>query len=211
MLTDHPIIVLSEPVKILLWHDLAIFLLLGAVLGILLGLLLIFKPRIVERLNRVANRWVSTRHINRWLDRSISIEHWFYYHHRATGAIIVAGATYILIYFGMLFDKAYALQRLGGKLPAQLLDGLVDALVLASLVGGAVALIVGLFLWLRPSLLRGMEEEVNVWVSTRRVTRVLDVPHGQVDRFVARHAQRVGWLLLLASLYLFFVMFRWLV
>ncbi|HEY8886861.1 MAG TPA: hypothetical protein VIM35_00105 [Gallionella sp.] len=202
---------LTDPVKILLWHDLAIFLLLGAMLGILLGLLLIVKPRIVERLNRLANRWVSTRHINRWLDRSISIEHWFYYRHRAIGVIIVAGATYILVYFGMLFDKAYALQRLGGKLPAQLLDGLVDALVLASLVGGAVALIVGLFLWLRPSLLRGMEEEVNVWVSTRRVTRVLDVPHGQVDRFVARHAQRVGWLLLLASLYLFFVMFRWLV
>jgi len=205
------LIMLTDPVKILLWHDLAIFLLLGAMLGILLGLLLIVKPRIVERLNRLANRWVSTRHINRWLDRSISIEHWFYYRHRAIGVIIVAGATYILVYFGMLFDKAYALQRLGGKLPAQLLDGLVDALVLASLVGGAVALIVGLFLWLRPSLLRGMEEEVNVWVSTRRVTRVLDVPHGQVDRFVARHAQRVGWLLLLASLYLFFVMFRWLV
>ena len=205
------LIMLTDPVKILLWHDLAIFLLLGALLGILLGLLLIVKPRIVERLNRLANRWVSTRHINRWLDRSISIEHWFYYRHRAIGVIIVAGATYILVYFGMLFDKAYALQRLGGKLPAQLLDGLVDALVLASLVGGAVALIVGLFLWLRPSLLRGMEEEVNVWVSTRRVTRVLDVPHGQVDRFVARHAQRVGWLLLLASLYLFFVMFRWLV
>ena len=202
---------LAEPAKILLWHDLAIFLLLGALLGILLGLLLIFKPRIVERLNRLANRWVSTRHISQWLDRSISIEHWFYLHHRAMGIYVVLGATYMLIYFGMLFDKAYMLQHLSGKLSAQLLSGLIDALVLGSMVGGTVALIVGLFLWLRPSLLRGMEEEVNVWVSTRRVTRVLDVPHGQMDRFVARHAQRVGWLLLLASLYLFFVMFRWLV
>jgi hypothetical protein len=202
---------LTEPVKTLLWHDLAIFLLLGALLGILLGLLLVFKPRIVERLNLVANRWVSTRHINQWLDRSISIEHWFYHHPRTTGMVIVAGATYILIYFGMLFDKAYTLQRLNGKLPAQLLDGLLDALVLGSLVGGAVALIVGLFLWLRPSLLRGMEEDANLWVSSRRATKVLDVPHGQVDRFVARHAQRVGWLLLLASIYLFFAMFRWLI
>ena len=202
---------LTEPVKLLLWDDLAIFLLLGAMLGVLLGLLLIFKPQIVKRLNRVANRWVSTRHINRWLDRSISIEHWLYQRHRATGIVIAAGATYILVYFGMLFDKAYALQRLGGKLPAQLLDGLLDALVLGSLVGGAVALIVGLFLWLRPSLLRGMEERANMWVSTRRVTRVLDVPHGQVDRYVARHAQWVGLLLLVASIYLFFVMFRWLI
>jgi hypothetical protein len=202
---------LAEPVKLLLWHDLAIFLLLGALLGILLGLLLIFKPRIVERLNRGASRWISTRHINQWLDRSISIEHWFYLHHRAMGIFVVLGATYTLIYFGMLFDKANMLQRLSGKFSAQLLEGLIDALVLGSMVGGTVALIVGLFLWLRPSLLRGVEETANQWVSMRRASKVLDVPHDQVDRFVARHAQRVGWLLLLASIYLFVVMFLWLV
>jgi len=202
---------LTQSVKSLLWEDLAIFLLFSALLGMLLGLLLIFKPGIVERLNRGANRWISTRHINRWLDRSISIEHWLYHHHRATGIVIVVGASYILVYFGMLFDRAYELQRLGGQLPPRLLASLLDALVLGSLVGGAVALIAGLFLWLRPSLLRGMEEEANQWVSSRRATKMLDVPHGQVDLFVARHAQRVGWLLLLASIYLFFLMFRWLV
>jgi len=199
---------LTDPVKLLLWHDLAIFLFLGALLGVLLGLLLILKPQFVERLSRVANRWVSTRRFNRWLDRSVSIEHWFYQRHRATGIVIVLGAAYILIFFGFQFDKAYTLQHLSGKLPAQLLDGLLDALVLSSLVGGAVALIAGLFLWLRPSLLRGMEEEANLWVSSRRATKVLDVPRDNVDRFVARHAQRAGWLLLLGSIYLLFALFR---
>lgn len=200
-----------ESVKTLLWHDLAIFLMLGALLGVALGLLLVFMPQSVKRLNYAASRWISTRHINRWLDRSISIEHWFYHWHRAAGMIIAAGAAYVLIYFSTLFDKAYALQRLSGKFPAQLLGGLLDALVLFSLVGGVVALIVGLFLWLRPSMLRGIEDETNQWISSRRATRMLDVPHGQVDRFVARHMQQVGWLLLMASIYLFFLMFRWLV
>jgi hypothetical protein len=201
---------LTNPVYILLWRDLAIFLLFGALLGVLLGLLLIFKPQFLERINRVSNRWVSTRHISRWLDRSVSIEHWFYQHHRAVGAVIVLGAAYIFIYFGILFDKAYTLQRLSlrGMLPAKLLDGLLNAMVLGLLVGGTVALIAGLFLWLRPSQLRGMEVEANRWVSSRRATKVLDVPHGQVDVFIARHAQRVGWLLLLGSIYLFFAMFR---
>lgn len=201
----------TEQVKILLWEDLAIFLLLGALLGMVLGLLLISRPRLVERLNQTANRWVTTRHINRWLDRSFSIEHWFYQHHRATGLVIVAGATYILVYFGMLFDKAKALRHLAGRFPPQILGGLLDALVLCALVGGVVALIVGLFMWLRPSMLRGVEGQANQWVSTRRATRVLDVPHGEVDRFVARHARQVGWVLLLASIYLFVAMFRWLI
>jgi hypothetical protein len=199
---------LNDPANIFLWRALVIFLLLGALLGVLLGLLLIFKPQYVERLNRVANRWISTQHINSWLDRSISIEHWFYRHHRATGAVVVLGASYMFIYFGILFDKAYTLQRLSGKLPVKLLDGLLDALVLGSLVGSTVALIVGLFIWLRPSMLRGMEEEANKWVSLPSAADKLDKPHGQVDSFVARHAQRAGWLLLLGSIYLFFALFR---
>jgi hypothetical protein len=64
---------------------------------------------------------------------------------------------------------------------------------------------------LRPSLLRGMEEESNQWVSSRRATRVLEIPRDDADRFVMRHAQRAGWLLLLASIYLFFAVFRSLV
>jgi hypothetical protein len=204
---------LTNPVYIFLWRDLAIFLLFGALLGVLLGLLLIFKPQFLERLNRVANRWISTRHINRWLDRSVSIESWFYQHHRSVGAVIILGAAYIFIYFGMLFDKAYTLQHASfrGMLPAKMLDSLLDALVLSALIGGVIAFIVGLFLWLRPSLLRGMEEESNRWVSSRRATKVLEIPRDDADRFVMRHAQRAGWLLLLASIYLFFAMFRLLV
>ena len=201
----------SNPTDIFLWHELAVLLLVFALFGVVLALLLIFKPQLLERFNRVANRWVSTRAISQLLDRSVSIERWFHQHHRAVGIFIVLGSSYMLIYFGFMFNKASALQRWSGMLPSQLLEVLLNAMVVAALIAGAAALIVGLFFWLRPSLLRGMEEEANQWVSSRRATKVLDEPHGQVDRFVARHAQRVGWLLLLGSIYLFFVTFRWLV
>jgi hypothetical protein len=198
----------ADPADNFLWRALAIFLLVGALFGVLLALLLIFKPRLLERVNRMANRWVSTQRVNLWLDRSISIEHWFYRHHRAVGAVVVLGASYMFIYFGILFDKAYTLQRLSGTLQAKLLDGLLDALVLGALVGSTVALIAGFFIWLRPSLLRGIEEEANRWVFTHHAADMLDKQYGEVDRFVERHAQRVGWLLLLGSIYLFFAMFR---
>lgn len=198
----------TDPTSIILWQSLAIFLHIAALLGILFGLLLIFKPDLMERINRVANRWISMRHIERLLDHSISIEHWFYRHHRVLGIAIVLGAVYIIIYFGFLFDKAYALQYLSSKVPAILLDIPLDVLVLFLLFGAAVALIAGLFVWLRPSLLRGIEAGANQWVSSRRATKVLDVPHDQLERFVARHARQIGWLLLLGSIYLAFAMFR---
>lgn len=196
---------------VFLWQALAIFLFIGALLGILLGLLLIFKPHLLERINRIANRWVTARRATKWLDRSISIERWFYQYHGAAGIAIVLGAVYIFIYFGFMFDKPYALQHLGGTVPPRLLEGLLDALVLSLLTGGAAALMVGLSLWLRPSLLRGMEAESNQWVTFRQATKAIDVPHDDVDHFVARHARQVGWLLSLGSVYLLFAMFRLLV
>jgi hypothetical protein len=201
---------LADQLSLLLWRDLVIFLLLSAVLGMLLGLLLLFKPQMVERLNRSANRWISTRHLNQWLDRSINIERWFFRHHRATGGAIVLGAVYILIYFGILFDKANMLQGLRGMLPDILLDSLLDALELGALIWCVVALIAGLVIWLRPSLLRDIEKEANQWLSLRRATKILDVQHSEVDHFVMHHAQRIGGLMLLSSIYLFIVLLRWL-
>lgn len=199
------------PIEILLWRAGAIFLMVGSLLGILSGLLLIYKLHLMERINRFANRWISTRHLNQFLDRSISIEHWFYRYHRQLGILVMLGACYILVYFGLLFDKAIALQRLASHIPTRLLDGLLDALVLTSLTGAVVALLVGLFLWLRPSQLRGIDEKANQWVSSRRATKMLEIPRDQFDLFVACHASRVGWLLLLGSIYLFFATFRLLV
>ncbi len=197
--------------KFILLESLAIFLLVGALAGMAVSLMLIFRPHLLERIGSVANRWISTRRMNRLLDRSIDIEYWFYRHHRLFGIAAVLGAGYIMAYFGLLFDKAIALQHLSAYASARLLDGLLDALVLASLSGAAVALFVGLFLWLRPSLLRGIEESSNQWISLRRPTRQMDIPRDQVERFVAGHTRGIGWLLLLGSLYLFFAVLRILV
>ena len=198
-------------IDIFLWRALAIFLLIGALMGVAVSLLLIFKPHLLARTSQMANRWVSMDSMDQMLNRSIGIEQWFYQHHRLFGILVTSGACYILIYFGLLFDKPVIQQGLSGYAPNWLRDILLDALVLAALIGAVVALFVGLFLWLRPSLLRGIEASANQWISSDRAVRALEVPHDQVERFVANHLQRVGWLLLVASIYLFFVLFRWLV
>jgi len=201
----------TNVVEIFLWRDLAIFFLIGSLLGVALGLLLIFRPHLLGRINHVASRWVSTRYIERLLDRIISIDYWFYRHHRPLGILVILGAGYILLYFGFLFDKAIDLQLLPHYVPVKLQEGLLDALVITALIGAAIALFAGFSLWLRPSLLHGVEEEANRWVSSRQGTKVLEVSRDKVDRFVMRHERPVGWLLLVGSIYLFFAMFYFLV
>jgi len=197
----------TDSIEMILWRDLAIFLHIGALLGMVLGLLLIFRPHLLERINNVANRWISMRHIFRLLDRNISIEPWFYRHHRPFGILIILGAGYIL-YSSSLFDKTAALLHLARFAPTELLDGLLDALVLTTRICAAIALSVGLLLWLRPNLLHSIEAKANQWVSSRRATKKLDVQHHQVDRFIAQHARLAGLLLLLGSAYLSSAMYR---
>lgn len=199
---------INIPFDIFIWRALAIFLLIGAVCGMVLGVLLIFKPHVVEHLNRVTNRWVSTRGMSRLLDRSISIERWFYRHHRAAGSFIMLGAAYIFIDFAFLFDSAATLHRYTSVLPPKMLQAIVDAMVLFALITSFAAFIAGVLICLRPSLLKGLEQTSNQWVSMRRATKVLDIPRDQVDQWVLRYAPRAGWLLLLGSLYLLFMMFR---
>lgn len=204
MLTNIITAMNTGPASIILWRSLAIFLIVGALMGIAVSLILLLKPQFMAPVSRMANRWISTRHLCQLLDRTASIEQWFYRHHRPLGILIAGGACYILVYFGLLFNKPGTMQRLSVYVPDWLLDILLDSLVLVSLLGAAVALFAGLFLWLRPSLLHGIEKEANRWISWRRVTRPLSIPHDQVERFVAGHLQLAGWLLLVGSTYLLF-------
>ncbi len=195
----------------ILWRSLAIFLLIGALMGVATALLLIFKPLLLQRISRVANHWVSTRHISQFMDRSVRTERWFYRHHLVIGPLVVAGAGYMLLYFGWLLDRAAALRALGATIAnPPLASALLQALLLFALIGAVLALLIGAIYWVRPSLLRGLETQSNQWVSSRKATKVMDVTHEQVDLFVAQHAQGVGWLLLAGSVYLLVVMARWL-
>ncbi len=199
----------SPIVADLLWRALSTFLLIGALMGVCLALLLIFQAKLLPRINGVANRWVSMRRISLWVDRSIRTERWFYRHHGLVGPLVVAGAGYMLLYFGWRLDQTATLRALGAVIANQrLASAVLQALLLMALIGAVLALLIGLVYWIRPSLLRGFESKANQWVSSRQATKAVDVSHDQVDLFVAQHAKRVGWLLLVASLYLFVVMLR---
>lgn len=201
----------TDTIDIILWQSLAIFLLLSALTGVMLGLLLIFKPHLAEYAGRMANRWVSTRRLTEPMDRRINIEGWFFKYHRPMGMLVMLGAGYILVSFSLTFDKATALRRLSVYVPTNLLDILVDSLVFFALLGSVVALFIGLFMCLRPSMLRGVDEISNQWISLRRITKPLSMPYNQTENYTSHHKQRVGWLLLLGGIYLSFVTFRWLV
>jgi hypothetical protein len=91
-----------------------------------------------------------------------------------------------------------------------LIAGLLDALVLSALIGALFAAFVGLFLLLRPSMLREFEQGANRWISLRRALKPMEIPRAGVDEYVFLHGRRVGVLLVLGSLYTLVLLTLWL-
>lgn len=194
-----------------LLRSLVLFLLLGSVAGLLAGALMLWRPEWLARISKHANRWVSTRQMGRTLERSVNIDHWFYRYGHVSGAVLLAGAIYILYIFTLHFARADLLTifaRIHLVQPV-LLGPLLDTLVLVFLAGALLALLVGLFLIFRPSLLRDLEFGANQRVSLRQSLKPMEVQR-DLDQLVFRHVRMVGVLLLCGSLYTLVALAFWL-
>ncbi|MBI1175527.1 MAG: hypothetical protein GC139_09730 [Sideroxydans sp.] len=203
---------METPVEQVEIHSALIFLGVAGAIGLLAGAILIIRPHWLKRLGEYANRWISTRKFESVLDRIFNIEKWFYQHHRISGSLMLAAACWIVIYFVGYFDKNHFVAMLPGNIraPRELLEGFLDGAVLIFLAGAVFAAIIGLFLLLRPSLLREFEHGANQWISTRRALEVLERPHNTLDQYVARNVRLFGLLLLLGSLYIIGALVFWL-
>lgn len=202
---------MNQIIQTWLLQALILFLLAGGLAGMVVGASLLLRPQGLLRLSQGLNRWVSTRHLDRSLERTVDLDSWFHRYRRSGSAVMLAGALYILYFFSISMNRA---DTLGGmvryyRLPVPLLGGLLDALVLSALLGALFAAAVSAFLLLRPSLLRDFEQAANRWVSLRRALKPAEVQRNGLDDYVYRHGRGAGILLLLASLYVLALLTTW--
>ncbi|WP_237247087.1 hypothetical protein [Sideroxyarcus emersonii] len=202
---------MSPIVESLLLRSFVIFLMVGGLAGLVVGVLLIFSPHRISAIGIVLNRWISTRHINQALDRTVTLDPWFYRHHRTSAGLILLAAGYILYAFTVGLDRHSAVIEFARRfnLPAGLASGLLDGLVLATLLGALLAIFVSLFLLLRPSLLRDFEQASNRWISLRKALKPMEIRRTGLDEYVLKHARQAGILLMIGSLYVLALLATW--
>lgn len=196
----------------LLLRSLVFFLVVGSVAGLLAGAALILRPHWLVRLSQMSNRWVSTRHIDKALERPINLDQWLYRYNRVSGTLMLAGAIFIIYFLTTSLDKLNSLASIfkNANIPPVLMDGLMDGLVLIVLTGSVFALIVSLFMLFRPSLLRGFEHQANQVASLRRALKPLEISRSSLDEYVFRHVLWIGVLLIIGSLYSLVGLVMWL-
>jgi hypothetical protein len=177
---------------------------LGALLGLAVGVLLLLDTARVLRWNERLSRWISTREAAQRFDRPRDIKRFVYRAHRVIGVLVVAGSLYCLdvLTFGFAPGAlARAFRDLGS---VGLLEMTFESARLFLLVGNVAALAAGIVLCFRPSLLKGIELWADRTYAAREHSAVLDQMHFQPDLWVSRHPQLTGGLVLAGSAFILF-------
>ena len=178
-----------------------VLLLLGAALGLVVGVLLLVDSARVMRWNYALNRWYSTRKATQALERPVEVKRLIYRWHRVVGVLVFAGSLYTLDVLVFSFNTA-ALVRIFRDLGnPTILSLVVETVKIFLIVGNIAALLAAAVLIFRPSLLKGLEAWGDRYYSGRQATEALDAMHYQPDQFVQARPKLVGTVVTLGSLY----------
>ncbi len=190
-------------------YYLIVLLIFGNVFALIIGVLMLAAPQHLSAIFKFSNRWISTRQLTKPLEQPRPTERAMLRYPRVLGAILLASAALILIK-GMIFITGMSVVD-GGKLLARLYgdtaisssvwESLWVSLIAFIMLGAVMAVVVGLMSLFKLGKLKYWAESINRWVSTRKLTKPLDVPHYQLDKLVTARPRLWGGVITALSLF----------
>jgi len=173
------------------------------VLVFLLGLWILILPTRFLKTGQSLGKWVSTEEYFDAMDKPRYQESLIYRYHRTAGSLIMLGAAYTLVVLIARVD----LNAMAGALPTVVnafwSEWFYGALHSLLVVANMVAIIVGVIVFLRPSMLKGIEMTLNRWIVPESRLKRLDDPHEiSVDVFPGGNPRLFGLAVTLAGLYI---------
>lgn len=175
-------------------HSFGVFLLLGSVFSIVVGIALIVRHgRVIPAFARM-NRWVSTRRALKSMEIPRPSEGQLLAGKRRLVAGLIfalcgAYAAYALVFV----DPGRVVTALGVRgAPMTLASIAVETTRWALIAGCSAAAVAGIVLLFFPAAWRGIEASANRWYSTRRAMSGGDAMNVSVDRWVEAFPRASG-------------------
>jgi len=175
-----------------LGQALYVLLLLGAALGLLVGIMLLIDSQRVLRWNAYLNRWISTGESLRVLDQPHDLKRIVYRRHRIVGVVVLAAALYALDVLVFNIQTRPLVRIFRDLANPGTLELFAEAVRLFLVAGNALAILAGIILVFRPSLFKGVEAWTDRQYSPRLSSQNLDEPRYQPDEFVRAHLRLAG-------------------
>jgi len=178
-----------------------IFSLAATACALVYGVALLAAPSATLRFNEHASRWISTRPVQNALEKPHDLQRVVYRRHRWIGVLLLVGGSYVLWILLVRYDPSLFAVSLKRSPSPRLASAVLDAAWWLLVPANALAVLVGIVMFARPSLLRGVESFTNREVSTEAVGTALDSVYTAPDRLIRNFPRLVGVIIVIASLY----------
>lgn len=192
-----------------------LLLVFGNLFAFAIGIIMLAAPRYLKALFKFSNRWISTRQMTKPLEKPRPADHILLRYPRVFGGILLASAALILIKGTILVTGMSAAD--GGKLLSEIYndadisssvwESLWISLIAFIVLGTLTAIGVGLMSLFRVGQLMHWAQDANRWISTRKMTKPLDMPHYHLDELIL--AQPRLWGGAITALALFSALVLW--
>lgn len=179
------------------------FFILGALGGLIVGIWLTTWPTPFFRVTNRLNEWYSARRALKIWETPFHWERFFYRYHHVFGAAILLATGWTLYCFIWVYpvERVYQILQVGFAVKTLAWLGFIQGIIWIIRIASVLAMLAGLVVLFRPSLLKRFEDVANNWVSTRKMMRPLEQSYTMTDSFAARHPRLAGGLISLVSLY----------
>lgn len=191
---------MSASNEIYLWLISSLFIL--GVLLIPLGLCFLLLPKKMEQIGEKLNNWISTEHFFDNINKPIYQERLIYRNHKVFGILIVLITSiciYMMCFYTNISNITNALVLMADTAFGKwLLESLYYILIGAN----AIALFLGAVIFIRPSVLKTIEEKANRWVETEGKLKVLDQTKELPNTVLPGNPRVFGTLILVGAAYI---------
>jgi hypothetical protein len=171
--------------------------------GLIFSLSLIFFPERMRAIDTFLSRTYHLKERLAYFDQTIRNELFIYRHPVGCGCCFIVGSVVALIFLFTQMDVARLLAVLQIQDTQSLLwEMVLEGLVIAGKLAGAIGVIIGLFLIIAPGRLQRIENRLNSWVATQPLVDRLDVFNHVVNVFSFRHPILIGSIGVLLSIVL---------
>ncbi|MCG2584000.1 hypothetical protein [Massilia sp. TS11] len=178
-----------------------VFLLVVGAAGVMLGLSLLLRSKLVWRIAGTLNRWISFRRLLRPLE--VSYDSWAVIERNrrllALGMTVAAAYTLYVLWSVDIKLTAYAMSKRWGINPVGI-DWLLRSFLVFMTGGNLIAILAGWVLALQPAWFAQFDKRASRWISTRKLFRSADAMNSSFDRIVAAWPRAAGGLIALFSI-----------
>jgi hypothetical protein len=175
------------------------FFVVAAIVGIALGVCLIVGSARTLRILGDLNRWISLRSSLKPMDDPHDIGNAVYGHRRWFGSVFAVGGAFAVFMLLARVEVTAVVPALGSSAPPVIFDWIVESLKWILVVGGVLAIVIGVMLVFSTDALRAWETRVNRWYSSGQFGKGADTMHLTLDRWVETSPRVAGWMIALGA------------